>query len=83
MYIDKLDDIVNKYNNTYHSTIKMNPVDLKSSTYIDSVKEINNKDPKLKIGDQLEHQNKKNIFAKGYDPNWSEEIKKVVKKTVP
>ena len=78
MYIDKLDDIVNKYNNTYHSTIKMNPVDLKSSTYIDSVKEINNKDPKLKIGGQLEHQNKKNIFAKGYDPNWSEEIKKVV-----
>ena len=51
MSIDKLDHIVNKYNNTYHSTIKMNPVDLKSSTYIDSIKEINNEDPKLKIGD--------------------------------
>ena len=41
VYIDKLDDIVNKYNNTYHSTIKMKPVDVKSSTYIDSSKEIN------------------------------------------
>ena len=45
--IDKLDDIVNKYNNTYHSTIKMQPVDVKSSTYIDSRKEINDKDPKF------------------------------------
>ena len=40
MYIDKLDDIVDKYNNRYHSTIKMNPVDAKLSTYIDSIKEI-------------------------------------------
>ena len=45
--VDKLDDIVNKYNNTYHSTIKMQPVDVKSSTYIDSSKEINDKDPKF------------------------------------
>ena len=51
VYIDKLDDIVNKYNNTYHSTIKMKPVDVKSSTYIDSSKEINDKNPKLKIAD--------------------------------
>ena len=50
-YIDKIDDIVNKYNNTYDSTIKMKPVDVKSSTYIDYSKEINNKDPKFKIGD--------------------------------
>ena len=49
--IDKLDDIVNKYNNTCHSTIKMKPVDVKSNTYIDSSKEINNKDPKFKTGD--------------------------------
>ena len=49
--IDKLDDIVNKYNNTYHSTIKMKPVDIKSSTYIDSSKKINHKNPKFKIGD--------------------------------
>ena len=47
MHADKLDDIVN--NNTYHSTIEMKPVDVKSSTYIDSGKEINNKDPKFKI----------------------------------
>ena len=51
MYIDKLDDIVNKYNNTYQSTIKIQPVDIKSSTYIASSREINNKDPKFKIGD--------------------------------
>ena len=49
--LDKLDDTVNKYNNTYHCTIKMKPVDVKSSTYIDSSKEINNKDPRFKIGD--------------------------------
>ena len=50
VYIDKLDDIVNKYNNTYHSTIKTKPLDVKSSTYIDYSKEINNKDPKFKNG---------------------------------
>ena len=49
--IDKLDDIVNKYNNTYQSTTKMKPVDVKSNTCIDSSKEINNKVPKFKIGD--------------------------------
>ena len=51
--IDKLDDIVNKYNNTYHSTIKMKPVDLKSNTYIESSQEINNKDPIFKTGDTV------------------------------
>ena len=51
VYIDKLDDIVNEYNNTYYSTIKMKPADVKSNTYIDSSKEINNKDLKFKIGD--------------------------------
>ena len=51
VYVDKLDDIVNKYNNIYHSTTKMKPVDVKSSTYIDSSKEINDEDAKLKIGD--------------------------------
>ena len=51
MYNDKLDDIANKYNNTYHRKIKMKPVDVKQSTNIDSSKEINDKDPKFKIGD--------------------------------
>ena len=47
VYIDKLDDIVKKYNNTYHTTIKMKPVDVKHNTYIDFKKEINDKDPKF------------------------------------
>ena len=51
MYIDKSEDIVNKYNNAYHRTIKMKPVDIKPRTYVDSSKEINDKDPKFEIGD--------------------------------
>ena len=51
VYIDKLDGIVNKYNNTSHSTIKMKPVDVKSCAYIDTSKETDDKDPKFKIGD--------------------------------
>ena len=51
MYIDNLDDTVNKYNNTYHSTIKMKPVDAKWNTYINYSQDINDKDPKFKIGD--------------------------------
>ena len=85
VYIDKLDDIVNEYNNTYHRTIKMKPVDVKDTKYIDSNKEVNDKDPKFKVGDHVRISKYKNIFAKGYTPNWSEEafaIKKV-KNTVP
>ena len=74
MYLDKLDDIVNKYNNTYHSAIKMKPVDVKSNSYIDASKEVNNKDHKFKIGDIVRISKYKNIFAKGYVPNWSEDI---------
>ena len=74
LFIDKLDDIVIKWDNTYHSTIKMKPVDEKSNTYIDSSKEINNKDPKLKIGDIVRITGYKNIFANGYVPTWSEEV---------
>ena len=66
MYIDKLDDIVNKYNNTYHITIKMKPVDVKSNTYIDSSKEINKNDPKFKIVDIVRISKHKNVSAKGY-----------------
>ena len=84
VYTNKLDDIVNKYNNTYHSTIKMKPVDVKSNAYIDSSKEINNKDPKLNIDIFLRISKYKNNFAKGYTPNWSEEafVIKKVKNTV-
>ena len=74
VYIDKLDDIVGEYNNTYHTTIKMKPVDVKENTYIDSKKEINDKDPKSKVGDHVRISKCKNIFAKGYTPNWSEEV---------
>ena len=73
-YIDKLDDIVNKYNNTYSSRIKMKPVDVRSNTYIGSSKEINDKDPKFKIGDTVRLSKYKNIFAKGYTPNCSEQV---------
>ena len=84
VYIDKLDDIVNKCNNTYYSTIQMKPVDVKLNTYIDSSKEINDKDPKFKVGDIVRISKYKNIFAKGYGPNWSEEVFviKKVKNTV-
>ena len=85
VYINKLDDILNKYNNTYHRTIKMKPVDVKDTKYIDSNKEVNDKDPKFKVGDHVRISKYKNIFAKGYKPNWSEEvfIIKQVKNTVP
>ena len=84
-YIDKLDDIVNKYNNTYHRTIKMKSVDVKNNAYIDSSKKVNDKDPKFEVGDHVRISKYKNIFAKGYTPNWSEEVFviKKVKNTVP
>ena len=84
-YIDKLDDIVNEYNNTYHRTIKMKSVDVKNNAYIDSSKKVNDKDPKFEVGDHVRISKYRNIFAKGYTPNWSEEVFviKKVKNTVP
>ena len=79
MYIDKLDDIVNEYNNTYRRTIKMKPVDARDNTYIDFNKEVNDKDPKFKIGDYLIISKYKNIFAKGYTTSWSEEVLRLKK----
>ena len=52
VYIDKLGDIVNEYNNTYLRKIKMKPIDVKGNTYIKTYKEVNNKDPKFQAGDQ-------------------------------
>ena len=85
LYIDKLDDIVRKYNNTYHTSIKMKPTDVKDDTYIDFKKEVNDKNPKFKVDDHVRISKYKNIFAKGYMPNWSEEIFiiKKIKNTVP
>ena len=72
MYIDKLVDIANEYNSTYHETIKMKPVDVKNNIYIYFGKESNNKDPNFKVGDHVRISKYKNIFAKEYAPNWSE-----------
>ena len=85
VYINELDDIVNEYNNTYHTTIKMKPIDVKDNTYINSDKEINYKDPKFKVGDRVRISKYKNIFVKGCTPNWSEEVFviKKVKTTAP
>ena len=83
--IDKLDNIVDEYNKTYHNTIKMKPIDVKDNTYINTDNEINNKDPKFKVGYRVRISKHKNIFAKGYPPNWFEEVFviKKVKNTIP
>ena len=69
VYIDKLDHIVNEYCNAYHRTIKMKPVDVKDNTYIDFKKEVNDKDPKFKVGDPIRISKYKNIFPKRNMPN--------------
>ena len=73
VYYDVLDDVVNKYNNTKHNTIKMKPKDVKNNkrVYID---EHNEKDSRFKVGDRARISKFKNIFAKGYTPNFSQEI---------
>ena len=83
VYIDKLDDISDKYYNTYHITIKMKPDDVISTTYIDIG--IENNDPKFKVRDHVEISKQKNTFAKTYIPDWSEKVCliKKVKNTVP
>ena len=88
VYINKLDDMVNEYNNRYHRTIKMKQVDVKDDTYIDSIdsnKEVNDEDPKFKIADHVRISKYKNSFAKGYTSNWSEEVFVIrkAKNTVP
>ena len=84
VYINKLDDIVNEYNNTYHRTIKMKPLDVQSSTYNDFGIENNEKDPKLEVDDHVRISKCKNNFAKGCTPNWSEQVFviKIVENTV-
>ena len=59
MYIDKLNDMVNEYNNTYHRTIKMKPIEVKDNTYIDSIEEVNDKILSLKLVIILKYQKKK------------------------
>ena len=73
VYYDVLDDVVNKYNNTKHSTIKMKPIDVRDNKRVD-IDEHNEKRSRFKVGDRVRISKFKNIFAKGYTPNWSKEI---------
>ena len=72
VYIDQLDEVVDKYNKTYR-TIKVKLTDDKLDTYIEYGVKHKGKDPKFKVGDHVIISKNKNIFAKGYTPNWSEE----------
>ena len=85
VYFDVLDDIANKCNNTVHKTIKIKPIDVTSDSYVEYNKDFNKKDPKFKVGDHVRISKHKNLFAKGYAPNWLEEVFVVsgIKNTVP
>ena len=85
VYIDNLDDIINEYKNTFHRTIKMKPIEVKGNTYIDFIKEVNDKDFIFRVGDHIRISKCRNIFAKRYTTNLSVEIFvfKKVKDTVP
>ena len=74
VYFNLLDDIVDKYNNSIHSSIKMKPKDVKDDSFVEYIEESNKKDPKFKIGDYVRISKYKNIFAKGYLLKWSEEV---------
>ena len=85
VYFDVLDDIVNKYNNTVHRSIKMKPIDVTSDSYAEYNGDSNVTKSKFKVGDHIRISKYKNIFAKGYTENWSEEVFVVskIKNTVP
>ena len=85
VYFNVSNNIVDKYNNTYHKTITMKPIDVKSDSFAEYNEECNEKDPKFKVGDHVWISKYKNIFPKGYTRNWSEGIfvVKQIKNTVP
>ena len=85
VYFDVLDDIVNKYNNTVHKTIKMKPIDVTGDSYAECNENPNKRDSKFKAGDRVRISKYKNIFPKGHTPNWSEQIFVInkIKNTVP
>ena len=74
VYFDVLDDIVDKYDNTVHRSIKMKPIDVTPDSYAEYNEDSNEKDPKSKVGDYVRISKYKRIFAKVYTSNWSEEI---------
>ena len=80
-----LDYIVNKYNNTVHRTIKTKPINVTGDYYAEYNESFNKKDPKFKVGDNVRISKYKNIFAKGYTPNWSEKVFVInkIRNTVP
>ena len=85
VYFDVLDNIVDKYNNTVHKTIKMEPIDVTSDSYAQYNEDSNKKELKFKVGDCVRIWKYKNIFAKGYTQTWPEEIFIIskIKNTVP
>ena len=85
VYFDVLDDIVNKYNNTVHRTIKMKPIDITPDSYAEYNEDFNKKYPNFKVDDHVRISKYNNIFAEGYPPNSSEEVFVVskIKNTVP
>ena len=85
LYFDVLDNIFDKYNNTYHRTIKMKPIDIKSVSFAEYNEESNEKDPRFNVDDHVKISKYKNFFAKSYTPNSSEDVfvVKKVKNTVP
>ena len=74
VYFDVFDDVVNKYNNTVHRTVKMKPTDVTSDSYVEYNEDSNKNEPKYKVGDHVRISKYKNIFAKRYTQNWSEEV---------
>ena len=84
-YFDVLDIIVNKYNNTVHRTINMKPIEVTSDSYAERNEDSNKNEPKFKVGDRVRISKYKNVFAKGYTQNWSQEVFIVskIKITVP
>ena len=85
VYWNVLDDVVDKYNNTINRSIGMKPKDVKTDKKAVYVEESNEKSTRLSVGDRVRISKFKNIFAKGYTPNWSKEIFVVnkIKNTVP
>ena len=74
VYIDVLDDIVNKYNKIVHRIIKMKPIDVTGDSYVEYNEDSNKEGPKFKVNGHVRISKYKNIFAKGYVPNWSEDV---------
>ena len=85
VYIDVLDNIVNKYNTTVHKTIKMKPIGVTNNSFAEYNEDFNKKSPRFKVGDHVRVSKYKDIFARGCTPNWSNEVFIVnnIIKTVP